>query len=123
MNRSFSKIRHIQEANALLEKRVISEQDTVAAGAPVTSSAQAPSVQPQDPNAIEPTQPQDAQLPFCSAKLKDVVVPGQKMVPGASRQLQLPQGTVTVTYNGTGSPENRGFKVNVDGKPFCFIAG
>jgi len=33
MNKSFSKIRHIQEANALLEKRTLNEQDnTVAVG-------------------------------------------------------------------------------------------
>jgi hypothetical protein len=68
MNRSFSKIRHIQEVNALLDKRVIKEQNTDNAGAlvPVEDN---PSVQPQNPNAIEPTEVKNNKIPLCSTKL------------------------------------------------------
>jgi hypothetical protein len=123
MNKSFSKIRHIQEANALLEKRTLNEQDnTVAVGQADTVQPQNQSVAPTDPNAVGPTT-QPTQLPFCSAKLGEALVPGQKIRTGASKQVELPGGKVTITYNGTVSPENRGFTVNVDGNPFCFIKG
>jgi hypothetical protein len=127
MNRSFSKIRHIQESNALLEKRVIKEQDTDNAGAlvPVEDN---PSVQPQNPNAIEPTEVKNNKIPLCSTKLpagfdvntNNVTNPqGMKMMP--MFPMELPQGTVTILYDGSMGPENKGFRVSVNGKPFCFI--
>ena len=128
MNRSFSKIRHIQESNALLEKRVIKEQDTTAVGSPTTVSTQSPSVQPQDPNAIQPTEVKNNKIPLCSTKLPagfDVNADsltnpqGMKMMP--MFPMELPQGTVTILYDGSMGPENKGFRVSVNGKPFCFI--
>jgi hypothetical protein len=128
MNRSFSKIRHIQESNALLEKRVIKEQDTTAVGSPTTVSTQSPSVQPQDPNAIQPTEVKNNEIPLCSTKLPagfDVNADsltnsqGMKMMP--MFPMELPQGTVTILYDGSMGPENKGFRVSVNGKPFCFI--
>jgi hypothetical protein len=35
--------------------------------------------------------------------------------------MELPQGTVTILYDGSMGPENKGFRVSVNGKPFCFI--
>jgi hypothetical protein len=127
MNRSFSKIRHIQEVNALLDKRVIKEQNTDNAGAlvPVEDN---PSVQPQNPNAIEPTEVKNNKIPLCSTKLPAGVdvntdsltnSQGMKMIP--MFPMELPQGTVTILYDGSMGPENKGFRVSVNGKPFCFI--
>jgi hypothetical protein len=127
MNRSFSKIRHIQEVNALLDKRVIKEQNTDNAGAlvPVEDN---PSVQPQNPNAIEPTEVKNNKIPLCSTKLPAGVdvntdsltnSQGMKMMP--MFPMELPQGTVTILYDGSMGPENKGFRVSVNGKPFCFI--
>jgi hypothetical protein len=128
MNRSFSKIRHIQEANALLEKRVISEQDTVDAGVPVASSEQTPPVQPKDPNAIEPTEVKNNKIPLCTTKLPagvdvnaDNLTNPQGMKTMPMFPMELPQGTVTILYDGSMGPENKGFRVSVNGKPFCFI--
>ena len=127
MNSSFSKIRHIQEVNVLLDKRVIKEQNTDNAGAlvPVEDN---PSVQPQNPNAIEPTEVKNNKIPLCSTKLPagiDVNADsftnpqGMKMMP--MFPMELPQGTVTILYDGSMGPENKGFRVSVNGKPFCFI--
>ena len=127
MNSSFSKIRHIQEVNVLLDKRVIKEQDTDNAGAlvPVEDN---PSVQPQNPNAIEPTEVKNNKIPLCSTKLpagfdvntNNATNPqGMKMMP--MFPMELPQGTVTILYDGSMGPENKGFRVSVNGKPFCFI--
>jgi len=127
MNRSFSKIRHIQEVNVLLDKRVIKEQNTDNAGAlvPVEDN---PSVQPQNPNAIEPTEVKNNKIPLCSTKLpagfdvntNNATNPqGMKMMP--MFPMELPQGTVTILYDGSMGPENKGFRVSVNGKPFCFI--
>ena len=127
MNRSFSKIRHIQEVNALLDKRVIKEQNTDndCALVPVEDN---PSVQPQNPNAIEPTEVKNNKIPLCSTKLpagfdvntNNATNPqGMKMMP--MFPMELPQGTVTILYDGSMGPENKGFRVSVNGKPFCFI--
>lgn len=127
MNSSFSKIRHIQEVNALLDKRVIKEQNTDNAGAlvPVEDN---PSVQPQNPNAIGPTEVKNNKIPLCSTKLPAGIDSnadsltnsgGMKMMP--MFPMELPQGTVTILYDGSMGPENKGFRVSVNGKPFCFI--
>ena len=127
MNRSFSKIRHIQEVNVLLDKRVIKEQNTDNAGAlvPVEDN---PSVQPQNPNAIEPTEVKNNKIPLCSTKLPAGIdlnadsltnSGGMKMMP--MFPMELPQGTVSILYDGSMGPENKGFRVSVNGKPFCFI--
>ena len=57
MNRSFSKIRHIQESNLRLEKRFLMEQDavtTTATTTPVSSSTNTSEfVYSQNPNPTE----------------------------------------------------------------------
>ena len=102
MNRSFSKIRHIQEANARLDRRVIKEQDNFSG------------VEPTEEPSIEPTE-DGTSIPDCSTKRSNT--PFQV----GDVKLVLPQGKVEVVWSGSGSPENRGHKIMIDGKPFCFI--
>lgn len=101
MNRSFSKIRHIQEVNAKLDRRVLKEQDNYSA------------VEPTDDSSIEPTTDSDS-IPDCATKRSNTATIGDI-------KLILPQGKVDIVYSGTNSPENRGHKILIDGKPFCFI--
>lgn len=71
MRKSFSKIRHIQEANMKLEKRTIHEQTPAAAAQPTTQTPPTPAMAPQSqptpasamPPQNQPTMNQSMQTP------------------------------------------------------------
>ena len=100
MNRSYSKIRHIQEANILLERRLLREQDVT----PTTSS------EPVDTTST---------VSDCSSLMKKVENTNKDYA-GPPEPLTI-NGTVKITYNGTVSPNYRSVTVYLDGKPYCKI--
>ena len=92
MNRSYSKIRHIQESNQRLEIRLLNEQLT---------------------GGTQPTPVNKINLPTCNSKM---VNDGN---PGSSSEMT---GSFTkITFNGTVSPENQGYTVHTVNGPFCFV--
>ena len=92
MNRSYSKIRHIQESNQRLEIRLLNEQLT---------------------GGTQPTPVNKINLPTCNSKM---VNDGN---PGSSSEMT---GSFTkITFNGTVSPENQGYTVHTINGPFCFV--
>jgi hypothetical protein len=93
MNKSYSKIRHIQESNQRLERRLLNEQLTGDTTTPTTT----------------PT----VNLPTCDSKM---VNDGR---PGSSSEMT---GSYTkITFNGTISPESQGYTVHTANGPFCFV--
>lgn len=118
MKKSYSKIRHIQEANAILEKRILREQTQVA---PQPINSVEPVVQDQNqppvpqPNNVPPKpKVNQPQLRNCQEFMQST---GQ---PGASSFLNI-NGNVTIEDRATVAPEFQGYYINVNNKPYCFI--
>ena len=92
MNRSYSKIRHIQESNQRLEIRLLNEQLT---------------------GGTQPTPVNKINLPTCNSKM---VNDGN---PGSSSEMT---GSYTkITSNGSVPPKYQGYTVHTANGPFCFI--
>lgn len=108
MKKSFAKIRHIQEVNKLLDKRIIKEQQANQDTPPPVAPAEQTPPTPSTGNTTT------TQVKKCTEMMTN------SGAPGASSSLNV-NGNVTIEFKGTVSPEFQGYYVNVDSKPYCFI--
>jgi hypothetical protein len=107
MNRSFSKIRHIQESNTKLEKRTIKEQ--VGTSATDTQGNVQSLMDCFDfikrPNEFTVGEPRPGDKPSSSS-----------VAPGASKIMK----GMDIEYVTDGGPEYRGIYLSSNGKRYCF---
>ena len=109
MNRSYSKIRHIQESNLRLEGRLLNEQPVVPS--PVVD-APTPVEDKPEPNPLEQTE-----IPLCTSKM--TFVKSDDMNQTAT--LDLTGKAVVIKNRVPGPPQFDGSDLYVDGVKFCFI--
>ena len=92
MNRSYSKIRHIQESNQRLEIRLLNEQLT---------------------GGTQPTPVNKINLPTCNSKMVNDGNPGSSS--------EMTGSYNKITSNGSVPPKYQGYTVHTANGQFCFI--
>jgi hypothetical protein len=106
MNRSYSKIRHIQKLNMILENRVLNEQTEPTPPTPNQGGQ-------SQPGPVGQAEPRPGDLPSCDQTMRGDGNPGS----GTSAEGPFDK----ITSNGSVSPEYQKYILYKEGRPFCFI--